>query len=182
VGAAVHTVAGRCRTSDPARGRDRWFIDETYVKVAGKWRYVHRAIDQFGQVIDIYVSARRDGEAARRFFQHALVLTKIVPCVVTTDRPPVYPPVLDELAPQAWHALSSMETTGSKPTTASLSAAFGQCVDSTRSDPRTANRPSACPDRATQQSQAGRRPQRSTLGALSPGQCHRRQAMLGLCR
>jgi IS6 family transposase len=99
VGAAVHTVAGRCRTSDPARGRDRWFIDETYVKVAGKWRYVHRAIDQFGQVIDIYVSARRDGEAARRFFQHALVLTKIVPCVVTTDRPPVYPPVLDELAP-----------------------------------------------------------------------------------
>ena len=35
---------------------DRWFVDETYVKVAGVWRYVYRAVDQFGQVIDVYVS------------------------------------------------------------------------------------------------------------------------------
>ena len=35
---------------------DRWFVDETYVKVGGVWRYVYRAVDQFGQVIDIYVS------------------------------------------------------------------------------------------------------------------------------
>ena len=35
---------------------DRWFVDETYVKVAGQWRYVYRAIDQFGQVIDVFVS------------------------------------------------------------------------------------------------------------------------------
>jgi hypothetical protein len=34
----------------------RWWVDETYVKVAGRWRYVYRAIDQFGQVIDVYVS------------------------------------------------------------------------------------------------------------------------------
>src|SRR4249920_2610336 len=51
---------------------DRWFVDETYVKVAGRWRYVYRAIDQFGQVIDVYVSARRDTWAARRFFATAL--------------------------------------------------------------------------------------------------------------
>jgi hypothetical protein len=38
----------------------RWFVDETYVKVAGRWRYVYRAIDQVGQVIDVYVSAWRD--------------------------------------------------------------------------------------------------------------------------
>jgi transposase-like protein len=38
----------------------RWFVDETYVRVAGRWRYVYRAIDQFGQVIDVYVSPRRD--------------------------------------------------------------------------------------------------------------------------
>jgi hypothetical protein len=37
---------------------DRWWADETYVKVAGHWRYAYRAIDQFGQVIDVYVSAR----------------------------------------------------------------------------------------------------------------------------
>ena len=45
---------------------DRWFVDETYVKVAGRWRYVYRAIDQFGQVIDVFVSPRRDTAAARR--------------------------------------------------------------------------------------------------------------------
>ncbi len=38
---------------------DRWFVDETYVKVAGRWRYVYRAIDQRGQIIDVYVSPRR---------------------------------------------------------------------------------------------------------------------------
>jgi transposase-like protein len=36
----------------------RWGVDETYVKVAGRWRYVYRAIDQFGQVIDVFVSRR----------------------------------------------------------------------------------------------------------------------------
>ena len=51
---------------------DRWFVDETYVKVAGVWRYVYRAVDQFGQVIDVYVSRRRDLAAARRFFAVAL--------------------------------------------------------------------------------------------------------------
>ncbi len=38
----------------------RWFVDETYVKVAGTWRYVYRAVDQYGQVIDVYVSIKRD--------------------------------------------------------------------------------------------------------------------------
>jgi hypothetical protein len=47
---------------------DRWFVDETYVKVAGRWVYLYRAVDQFGQAVDVYVSARRDTEAARRFF------------------------------------------------------------------------------------------------------------------
>ena len=43
---------------------DRWFVDETYVKVAGVWRYVYRAVDQYGQVIDVYVSKRRNIGAA----------------------------------------------------------------------------------------------------------------------
>jgi transposase InsO family protein len=51
---------------------DRWQVDETYVKVAGRWRYVYRAIDQFGQVIDVFVSPQRDAAAARRFFERAL--------------------------------------------------------------------------------------------------------------
>jgi len=42
----------------PPRRRDRWFVDETYVKVAGRWIYLYRAMDQFGQVIDVLISTR----------------------------------------------------------------------------------------------------------------------------
>lgn len=47
---------------------DRWFVDETYVKVNSRWRYVYRAVDQQGQVIDVYISRRRDTASARIFF------------------------------------------------------------------------------------------------------------------
>ena len=50
---------------------DRWYVDETYVKVAGRWRYLYRAIDQYGQVIDVLVSDKRDLAATRRFFTRA---------------------------------------------------------------------------------------------------------------
>jgi transposase-like protein len=56
---------------------DRWFVDETYVKVRGVWRYAYRAVDQFGQFIDVLVSVRRDAEAARRFFHRALTVLKV---------------------------------------------------------------------------------------------------------
>ena len=82
---------------------DRWQVDETYVKVAGRWRYVYRAVDQFGQVIDVFVSPRRDGRAARRFFERAIGATTVRPSEVVTDRAPTYPMVLEELLPAAWH-------------------------------------------------------------------------------
>jgi transposase-like protein len=82
---------------------DRWQVDETYVKVAGRWRYVFRAIDQFGQVIDVFVSTRRDATAAHRFLERAIGTTKIRPIEVVTDQAPTYPVVLDELLPAAWH-------------------------------------------------------------------------------
>jgi transposase-like protein len=55
---------------------ERWRVDETYVQVAGQWRYVYRAIDQFGQVIDVLVSPRPDVGAASRFFQQAIGATE----------------------------------------------------------------------------------------------------------
>jgi transposase-like protein len=82
---------------------DRWQVDETYVKVAGQWRYVYRAIDQFGQVIDVLVSPRRDAAAARRFFQRATGTTNSTPSQVVSDLAPAYPVVLEELLPAAWH-------------------------------------------------------------------------------
>jgi transposase-like protein len=82
---------------------NRWFVDETYVKVAGCWRYVYRAVDQFGHVIDVFASPRRDVGAARRFFKQAIGATKVTPAEVTTDHAPVYPSVLEELLPAVWH-------------------------------------------------------------------------------
>jgi transposase-like protein len=88
---------------------DRWHVDETYLKVNGVWRYVYRAIDQHGQVIDVLVSARRDAHAARRFFRRALRTLKVKPSEVVTDAAAVYPAVLDELVPQAWHHVEPYE-------------------------------------------------------------------------
>jgi transposase-like protein len=82
---------------------DRWFVDETYVRVNGVWRYVYRAIDQYGQVIDVLVSARRDAATARRFFRRALATLKVTPVEVVTDAAPIYPAVIEELVPAAWH-------------------------------------------------------------------------------
>src|SRR6266542_3995894 len=89
----------------PCRHRvgTRWFADETYVKVAGRWRYVYRAIDQFGQVIDVFVSPRRDVTAAHRFFERAIGTTTVTPIEVVTDKAATYPVVLEALLPAAWH-------------------------------------------------------------------------------
>src|SRR5215207_2325257 len=83
---------------------DRWFVDETYLKVAGHWVYLYRAIDQHGQVIDVVASPKRDLAATRRFFARALNAARR-PTEVTADRAPAYPRVLDELVPEAWHVM-----------------------------------------------------------------------------
>ena len=83
---------------------DRWFVDETYLKVAGQWVYLYRAIDQRGQVIDVLASQKRDLAATHRFFARALNAARR-PTEVTTDRAPAYPRVLDELVPEAWHVV-----------------------------------------------------------------------------
>jgi transposase, IS6 family len=106
---------------------DRWFVDETYVKVAGHWTYLYRATDQHGQVIDVLVSERRDGPAARAFFTRALTFGPL-PVEVTTDRAPVYPRVIDELAPAA-RPLSSTRTTAWKLITADSKPGCGRCAD-----------------------------------------------------
>jgi IS6 family transposase len=85
-----------------APGGDRWFVDESYVKVAGRWAYLYRAIDQHRQVIDVRVSQRRDARAAPGFFTRALT-HGASPVEVTTDRAPVYPRVMDALVPTARH-------------------------------------------------------------------------------
>ena len=81
---------------------DRWFVDETYVKVAGGWRSLYRAVDQYGQVIDVLASPQRDTAAARRFFVRALAHAS-APVEVTTDKAGPHLRVLAELVPAAAH-------------------------------------------------------------------------------
>ena len=74
------------------------------MKVAGRWVYLYRAIDQYRQVIDVLVSEKRDLAATHRFFSRALEHGPR-PCEVSTDRAPTYPRVLDELVPSACHVV-----------------------------------------------------------------------------
>jgi IS6 family transposase len=95
----------------------RWFVDETYVKVAGRWRCVYRAVDQYGQIIDVYVSPRRDTQAPRRFFETALAAHG-EPIEVVTDRAPALRAVIEELIPGACHNAEQYANNRIEPPTA----------------------------------------------------------------
>ena len=68
-----------------------WYVDETYVKVGGKWHYLYRAIDRDGNLVDSMLSKNRDMAAAKRFFAQAKDVTGCTPQRVTTDGHDAYP-------------------------------------------------------------------------------------------
>ena len=74
------------------RGRigSSWYLDETYVKVAGRWCYLYRAIDRTGSLIDSMLSEHRDKHAARRFLRRLIEVAERKPARVTTDHHPAY--------------------------------------------------------------------------------------------
>ncbi len=72
------------------------------MRVAGRWRYVYGAVDQRGQVIDVFVSARRHIAASRRLFSTALVVHGELDEVVT-DLAQALELVIEELIPDAFH-------------------------------------------------------------------------------
>ena len=75
-----------------------WRVDETYVKVKGRWTYLYRAVDSRGQTIDFLLSAKRDAEAAKRFFRKALGQPHTVnPRTITVDKNPAYPKAVTEM-------------------------------------------------------------------------------------
>jgi transposase, IS6 family len=69
-----------------------WRVDETYIRVKGKWVYLYRAVDAVGQTIDFLLSVRRDADAAKRFFRKALKQPHTVnPRTITVDKHAAYP-------------------------------------------------------------------------------------------
>jgi transposase, IS6 family len=77
---------------------DSWRVDETYIRVKGKWVYLYRAVDSTGATIDFLLSARRDTVAAKRFLAKALGGAHHPhPRVINTDKDAAYPPAIVRL-------------------------------------------------------------------------------------
>jgi transposase, IS6 family len=73
-------------------------VDETYIRVKGRWAYLYRAVDSRGQTIDFLLSAKRDAAAAKRFFRKALAQPHTVnPRTITVDKNPAYPKAVAEM-------------------------------------------------------------------------------------
>ena len=94
---------------------DVFYIDEVFVKINGKQHYLCRAVDQDGEVVDVYLQAKRDGAAAKRFFQPLLrshggfikvrptTLPSSEPRKIVTDQLRIYPVAHRELMPETVH-------------------------------------------------------------------------------
>ena len=77
---------------------DSWRVDETYIKIKGKDRYLYRAVDSQGRTIDFLLTAHRDAAAARRFLHKALkAVHNQEPRVINVDKNAAYPKAIDEL-------------------------------------------------------------------------------------
>ena len=83
---------------------DTFFIDEVFVKINGKQHYLWRAVDQHGEVVDVYLQAKRDGAAAKRFFKRVVRRHKGEPRKIVTDKLRSYGVAHRELIPEAIHS------------------------------------------------------------------------------
>lgn len=82
---------------------DRWHLDEVYLHIAGKTRYLWRGVDQEGQVIDTLVQAKRDAKAATRVLRRLLHKAGKAPRVVVTDQLTSYVKPCAEILPMSTH-------------------------------------------------------------------------------
>ena len=77
---------------------DSWRVDETYIRIKGKWRYLYRAVDSTGATLDFLLSAKQDAAAAKRFLAKALgQQNHPAPRVINTDGHAAYPPAIAQL-------------------------------------------------------------------------------------
>src|SRR3954454_3853952 len=97
-------LAEHLRRKRKGKVGQRWYVDETYVKVKGRWCYLYRAIDREGNLVDSMLSATRDMDAAQRFFRSDQSMASTTPKQVTTDGHDSYPRAIREtLGPQVKH-------------------------------------------------------------------------------
>jgi putative transposase len=90
----------RCRRPRPG---EKWHLDEVFVRINGELKYLWRAVDQDGNVLDILVQNRRNKAAARRFFRRLMKKTRAVPRVIITDKLRSYGAAHREVMPSVEH-------------------------------------------------------------------------------
>ncbi|MEV5432556.1 IS6 family transposase [Streptomyces sp. NPDC052701] len=88
------------------RPGDKWHLDEVFVRINGQLRYLWRAVDAGGNVLDVLVQSRRDKAAARRFLRRLMKKTRAVPRVVVTDKLRSYGAAHREVMPSVEHRQS----------------------------------------------------------------------------
>ena len=88
---------------------DTFYIDEVFVKINGKQLYLWRAVDQDGEVVDVYLQAKRDGVAAKRFFKRLLRSHRREPRKIVTDKLRSYGVAHRELIPETIHSTKQYE-------------------------------------------------------------------------
>ncbi|MBD1867244.1 IS6 family transposase [Cyanobacteria bacterium FACHB-471] len=77
---------------------DSWRVDETYIEIKGKWKYLYRAVDSEGNTLNFMLSAKRDGKAATRFFRKVLKAQHTqTPRGITVDKNAAYPVAMGAL-------------------------------------------------------------------------------------
>lgn len=89
-------LADNLRAKRKGQAGRLWHVDETYIRVGGAWKYLYRAIDRDGNLVDSMLSEHRDMDAAKRFFTGALEITEQAPERVTTDGHDSYPRAIRE--------------------------------------------------------------------------------------
>ena len=85
----------RCRPQLKRTNRS-WRLDETYINIKGRDRFLYRAADSTGQTIDFLLTDRRDAAAAKRFFRRAWQNDNSMPRVINVDKNPAYPRAVAE--------------------------------------------------------------------------------------
>ena len=88
---------------------DTFYIDEVFIKINGKQNYLWRAVDQDGEVVDVYLQAKRDGAAAKRFFRRLIRNNRGEPRKIVTDKLRSYGVAHRELIPETVHSTQQYE-------------------------------------------------------------------------
>ena len=94
--------ANSLRRKQPKRG-DKWYLDEVYLTINGKFHYLWRAVDQEGNVLDILVQSHRNIIAAKRFFRKLLRSLRYVPRIMITDKLKSYAAAKKDIMPGVEH-------------------------------------------------------------------------------